>query len=76
MTWKTWIIDLMQTVESKTNKLYVNNIWILLETYFLDSVDNVVKYSQNPLFLTFFNGLHSHTCTQMFFQYFLHADNW
>lgn len=45
MTWKTWIIDLMQTVESKTNKLYVNNIWILLETYFLDSVDNVVKYS-------------------------------
>ena len=32
-----------------------------------DSVDIVVKYSQNPLFLTFFERLHSQ---RIFFQYF------
>ena len=55
-------------VESKTNILYVNINFT--GNLYLCSVDIVVTRSQNALFLTFFERLHSQ---RMFFQYFFHV---
>ena len=65
-TFNEIVLDFLP-VESKTNILYVNfnftgNLPLGFGRY-------CVKYSQNPLFFTFLERLH----TQMFFQYFTHV---
>ena len=64
------IVKAFELVESKTNMLHVNINFT--GNLFFGLVDIVAKYSQNLLFLTLFEHLHSQRIN---FQYFFQVDS-